>query len=228
MQYLIALAKTALVFIALWAITRRLSKHLIRRITLFDFITSIVMGTLAGSVISRNQPPAVIMASVAFWAGLTMVFDWIAMRGRGIRSFLNGDPIVLIENGKIMEENLRRERVTVKQLESQLRLKGYFDLSQVEMCLMEINGQISVCPRSQNRPVQPSDLGLSTRYEALSTQLIHEGRPLIRELQGLGLSEAWLTDRLTEQGISRLEDVFGAWFTSDGRLVVDRYDDRPH
>lgn len=228
MHYLFSFGRTIAIFLLLWAVARLLSKHLIRRITLFDFISSITLGTMAGSVISREQRPAVIAASVVLWASLNVLFDWLDMQGRGLRSFLDGDPIVLVENGKVIEENLRRERVPLKQVESLLRLKGYFDLSQVEICLLETNGEISVRAKSQFRPVQPADLGLSTRYEAFSTQVLQEGRPLTKELEGLGLSEAWLEGELARQRLGRPEELFAAWLTSDGRLVVDRYGDQKH
>jgi uncharacterized membrane protein YcaP (DUF421 family) len=156
------------------------------------------------------------------------VLDWVALKGRTIHALLDGQPIVVVENGKLMEENLRRAELSLTDLESLLRVQGYFDLSAIEVALLETNGQVSVRPKSQNRPVQPADLGLPTAYEALSTQVIHEGRPLVRELKGLGLSEEWVLGRLAEQGVTGPAEVSAAWLTSDGRLVVDRYADRPH
>lgn len=227
MAYVIALAKTAALYLLMWGVTRRIGKHLIRRITLFDFVSSVTLGSLAASAVVDGQPTAVIAACIALWGLLTILSDTLTMQGRSLQAFLDGDPVVLVENGKVIEENLRRERVTLKQLESQLRLKGYFDLSTIEMALMEPNGEVSVRPRSQNRPVQPADLKLPTQYEALTTQIVQEGRPLTKELRGLGLSERWLADRLKAQGVADVREVFVAWLTSDGRLVVDRYNDSP-
>ncbi len=228
MIYLIGLARTGALFLVMWIVSRRLGKHLVRRLTLFDFISSITLGTFAASAVTKDLPAGVIVVSLIFWAGLAGLFDWINLKGRRTHLTLDGAPVVLVENGKVMEENLRKERLTLSHLEAMLREKGFFDLTQVEIALMETTGKLSVRPTSQSRPVQPGDLGLPTQYEALSTRIIHEGRPLTKELQGLGLSEEWLLAELARQGITGPDELFAAWLTSGGRLVVDRYQDTRH
>lgn len=228
MQYFIGMVKAGGAFLVLWAISRRLGKHLIRRLTLFDFISSITIGSLAATAIGSGQPPAVTLAGAITWAALALTFNRLDLTGEPVRSFLDGDPAVLIENGKVQKQNLLREQMTLKQLEALLREKGYFDISQVEFTLLETNGQISVLPKSQFRPLRPQDLAVATAYEGLSTQVLHEGKPLEQQLRRIGLDEDWLEQQLHQQGLAGPRAAFAAWVTSDGRLVVDRYADRPH
>jgi len=228
MIYLIAVARTGAFFLLMWAVSRRLGKHLIRRLTLFDFISAITLGSIAASTVTRDLPPGPSAVALLFWGGLAWFFDWLSLHGRGVHRFLDGAPVVLVENGKVLEANLRSERLTLSQLESMLRQQGYFEVSAVEIALLEPNGSLSVRPMSQSRPVQPGDLGIPTRYEALSTLLLQQGRPLTRELTALGLSEEWLRGELAKQGVREFDELFAVWLTSGGRLVVDWYNDTQH
>lgn len=228
MTYMITLSKAVITFVALWALARILGKKLISRLTLFDFLAAITLGTLSAQAILPNQPSGPILAAAATFAGLSILFNWLDLKGLTILQFLDGEPTVLVENGKVLEDNLRRNRLTIRQLESQLRLKGYFSLAEVEFALLETNGKISVQPKSQFRFVKPADLHVPTSYEGLATQVMHEGKALPERLKGAGLSEEWLRQELACQGITDPSEVFGAWLQSNGALTVDRYDDRPH
>lgn len=228
MQYLTAFATTAGFFMLMWAVSRMLGKHLIRRLTLFDFISAITLGSLTASALGQNSTTGAMAFSIVLWAAMALLFDWLDLTGKFMHSFLNGEPTILIENGKIMEHNLRRARLTLSGLESMLRQKGYFEVGQVEFAILETSGKISVLPKSQYRPVRPADLRVPTSYEGLSTQVMQEGKPILPWLKGIGLDEAWLDRELQRQGVARSDEVFSAWVTSDGRLVVDRYRDQPH
>lgn len=228
MIYLTVVWKTLFTFLALWALARILGKKLISRLTLFDFLAAITLGTLGAQAMLPTQASGPILTAAATFAGLSILFNFLDLSGLSILAFLDGEPTVLIENGKVLEGNLRRNRLTVRQLESQLRLKGYFRTAEIEFALLETNGKISVEPKSQYRYVRPSDLHLSTSYEGLTTQVMHEGKPLPERLKGAGLSEAWLYGELARQGIIDPENVFSAWLQSDGTLSVDQFRDHPH
>lgn len=226
MIYLTALWKAGAAFLALWAIARIMGKKLISQLTLFDFVVAITIGSVGASAIAPNQPTGPLLVGAAIFAGLSILANWADVSGRTLEQFLEGEPIVLIQNGMVLEQNLTRNRLTINQLESLLRQKGIFDVRTVEFALLETSGQLSVLPRSQYRPVFPADLKLSTGYEGLNTQVMHKGQALPERLAGAGLTEEWLRDELSRQGITDFDQVFAAWLGSDGALSVDRHDDQ--
>ena len=87
----------------------------------------------------------------------------MALVSRPARKLIAGEPTIVIHNGKILEDKMKKMQYNVDELTMQLREKGYFDLSQVEFAIMETNGALSVLPKSQYRPLTPRDLGLKTR-----------------------------------------------------------------
>lgn len=225
--YLTTALKVIFSFVVLWATARALGKKQVSQLTLFDYITGITIGSLAASAVTPQGQMGPIIWAMVLWGALSFGMHLIDLNSRKAQRFLDGHPSVLIHNGKVLEKNLRRAELTVEQMMMMLRLKGYFNVSQVEFALLETNGEVSVMPKSQVRPVTPSDLHISTSYEGLPTQVMHESKPIAEALEGLGLTEEWLSQKLQQQG-ARPEEVFTAWLETDGSLVIDRYGDRPH
>ncbi|MFZ5824042.1 MAG: DUF421 domain-containing protein [Bacillota bacterium] len=225
--YLLAFGKGVLLYIVLWAISRVVGKKLIAQLTLLDFVLAVSIGSLTAQAISPTQPTGPLILGMATIAAISLLGSYGDLRGLTLQTLLDSEPVVLVENGKILEENLRRNRLTVRHLESMLRLKGWFSLADIEFVLLEPNGEISILPRSQHRNLTPRDMGISTRYEGLSTQVLHEGQPLPERLRGAGLTEDWLRAELARQGITDPGEAFAAWLESDGSLTVDRYSDQP-
>lgn len=227
MIYLIVLGKTALGFTLLFILTRFLGKRQVSHLTHFDYITGITIGSLAANMVVPHQPAGPLLTAIAFWGTVTYLFHWLGLQGHSVQRGLNGAPTILVQHGQILEKNLRKNKVSLAELWSLLRSKGYFHLDEVEFALLETNGQLSVLPRSQYRPLQPRDLGLSTAYEGLTTQVLHEGTPMADGLSSIGLSEEWLQRELAEQGVTDPSEVFAAWIGTDGALKIDRYRDGP-
>lgn len=227
MTYFHAFGRTLFSFALLWGLTRLLGKKQISQLTLFDYITGITVGGLTANLIAESNHWRPVAFSLAIWGVLTYIFHRLDLGGRSIHRFFDDKPTILIRHGKVMEENLRKLQLTVQSLMTLLRVKGYFDLDQVEFAILETDGQLSVLPRSQYRPLRPHDLAVSTSYEGLSTLVMQEGQEVPHGLQQVGLDEAWLHAELDRLGISK-GDVFAAWLASSGALVVDRYHDRPN
>lgn len=99
----------------------------------------------------------------------------------------------MIENGKVLDQNMRRMRYNLDELNSHLRTCGFFDIDHVEYAILEPSGHLSVRPKSQHRPLTPADLKLPTQYEGLSIELILDGRVIHPNLDQNRLTESWRT-----------------------------------
>lgn len=226
MNYLHVAWMTLATFAALWAITRIMGKRQISQLTFFDYITGITIGSIAANGLEEPSRWGTQLLAMVLWAGAALGLHWVGIKFRAVHQVMDGAPSILVQNGKVLEENLGKVGMDLGSLFSLLRLQGYFDLSEIEFALMETDGRVSVLPRSQYRPVRPQDLKLPTRYEGLPTQVIHEGKPLGVHLQQLGLTEEWLRVELNRQGVTdSLDSIFAAWLNPDGTLVIDRYQD---
>lgn len=211
------------------AATRILNKQYVARMTYFDFTLGVILGALVGHIPNDFKVPflPVVMPLVILTA-MGVLIGWLALRYEPIRHLLQGEPTVLIQNGKLLDENMRRLRYNLDQLNSQLRVSGVWDLGHVEFAVLEPGGQLSVQLKSQHRPVSAADLGVPTRYEGMPIELIMDGQVVQKNLQENGLSERWLEKQLRQRGVADAGEVYYAVLNTRGDLFLDLFTDEIH
>jgi uncharacterized membrane protein YcaP (DUF421 family) len=139
---------------------------------------------------------------------------------------IDSNPSILIAGGKIFRDELKKNRINLPFLLSLLRLKGYANVSDVEFAILEPTGNLSVLPKSQNRPVQTKDLKINTEYEGLALPLIIDGEIQYNNLKYANLNTEWLNREIKKAGADKVEEIFLAELKSAGELYVDLYRDR--
>lgn len=137
---------------------------------------------------------------------------------------IHGKERVLIKNGKIMEDNLSKERITPQEFLQEMRSKKAFNLADVEFAMMETNGEINVSLKADKNPVTAHDLGKQVGSKVEPQTVILDGNILNEELTNAGLNHHWLTTQLESQGVT-LENVFVGQVDSSRDLYLDLFDD---
>ncbi len=206
-------------FVTLLILARALGKQQLSQLSFFEYITGITIGSLAASLtVDLNSRAWLPWVGLVTWAGLTLATQLLALRSRNVASFLAGEPVVIIHHGRILEDNMRRNRYRFEELFMQLRMQGIFDLSEVEFAVLETTGQLSVMRRSADpfghRPNLP-------------VTVVQEGKILHDKLAESGRDEDWLQESLRRKGVRALSDITVAVIEPKGDLYVDTYDDRP-
>lgn len=226
---LVAAGRTAIAFVmVLWA-TRILNKQFVGGKTYFDFTVGVTIGSLVAHVPNDYKEPFWIVAvPVLVVTGMGLLVGWIALKFEKVRHLMQGEPTVVIQNGRILEDNMRRLRYNQDQLKSQLRSAGQFDLENVEFAVLEPGGQLSVQPRSQHRPVTPSDLQIPTQYEGLPVELIVDGKVVWKNLRENHLNAAWLEEQLRAHDVDAPDQVYYAVLNTRGKVFIDLYQDELH
>ncbi len=214
--------RSTLAFISLFFFAKFMGKKFISQMTLFDFIAGITLGSLAAilSVEVQNKFGPILMA-MGLWTIYSAALGVISLKSRKARQYVEDVPIILIQNGKILEENMGRTRINMEDLMMRLREKNIFNLQDVEFALLEIDGKLSVLPKSQKRSLTPEDLDISTSYEGLPIELIVDGKVIYQNLEQTNLDIQWLKDQLTAQKVNSVQDVSLAQLTTDGQLYID-------
>jgi uncharacterized membrane protein YcaP (DUF421 family) len=194
--------------------------------TFFDYIAGIAMGTLAASLAMEfTNSAGPYFLALTLWALYALSLGIISLKSRKARSIIEGEPTILIHNGHVMEENMKQIRFNIDDLIMGLRQKNIYNISDVEFALLETDGEVSVLPKSQKRPVTPDDLHLKTNYEGLNTEMIVDGKVVEQNLQQVGLDLQWLKDQLNAQNVHSVSDVVYAELSSDGTLYIDKKSD---
>jgi len=114
------------------------------------------------------------------------------LKSVALRRLLCGKPVILIDNGKVLQENLRRTRLTLDELVSHLRQKDILDLNTVQYAILETDGNLSVFPFPENRPASACDAGISVPKQYLPITIIEDGRLSREDLQRSGKDMPWL------------------------------------
>ena len=220
--------KSFVIYIALYVIIRVTGNKEISQITFFDFIVAITIGSIAGATsIDETVTIPMGIASMTVWAGITILLGFISMKSVRARKLLEGEPTLLIQNGKIMRDNMKKIRFNLEDLLIQLRNKGIFNISEVEFAMLEPDGKVSAILKSQFRPVTPNDLNVSTKYEGLPAELIVDGDIIEENLKETGLNKGWLYTQLRNYGIESESKVTYASLETDGTLYVSVKEDHP-
>ena len=131
---------------------------------------------------------------------------------------MDGNPSIVVRNGKLDINELTKARYNINELLEQLRVKGYANIADVEFAILETSGNLSVIPKSQKRPATPADLNIDTQYEGLPVPLVLDGKIQYDNLAEVNLSAAWLVNELAKFSITDVKDVFIASLDTQGKL----------
>lgn len=156
-----------------------------------------------------------------------VLVSFAAQKSEKVRAAVDGRPSILIQNGKIMESELRELHLNINDLLEQLRICGYPNISDVEFAVFETNGEITVIPKSQCRPLQPRDIELATKYEGLPHPLIIDGNVNYENLGKVKHDELWLKNELSKFGITEFKAVLFASLDTEGRLYYQLKEKNP-
>lgn len=219
--------RTVLAFCLIMLITRILGKHTIARMTYNDFVASITLGAIIGNLaFNTHLKTWNIIASFLIFSGIAYLISVISLKSRKIRKWFAGKPTVVIEDGKIMEQNLRKIQFTLDTLNQELREKDIFDLEEVQYAILELNGKLSVLKKPEYRPLIQKDLHLTNNTKIqFPVELIMDGEIMSDNLQQIGLSNEWLSKQLKQRGVTA-EEVCYAIKGTHGKLFFDLYQDQ--
>lgn len=151
---------------------------------------------------------------------LSTLLSAISLRFVRFRQLISGEPALVIRNGKLQQEIMRRSRLTLDELLEQLRGQGVADIGEVKYAVLETNGRLSVLLRSDCQPATPRQLGREVADETfLPTVVINDGRVLTDNLRRCGRDDRWLTGELKRHGIGHSRDVFLLSVDEQGTVV---------
>jgi len=222
-----AVLYTVIIFLLLVVLSRLIGKKLLSQLTYFDFVIGITIGTIGGAFVTSEVHGFYVLISPVIFTFAVILTGYISMKSVPFRKLLEGEPLVLIQNGKIFEKNLRKIRYNIDDLLMQLREKNVFDLGEVEFAILEPHGKLSVQKKTQYTPITPRDLNLSTNYKGVSSEIIRDGRIVEQNLKQNNLNHEWLYNTLYSKNIRDIRNVFLATLSTDGNLYVDVRNDNP-
>lgn len=207
--------------------TKLMGQRQIGRLNIFDFIVAFTIGGTASGVLNNSRNGLIgALTTISTLTALDIIVAYLALKNAKLRRILQDEPLILVQNGRIIENMMRKARFNLDDLLLELRLKNVPNLQDVEFAILESNGKLSVITKSQSRAIRPSDLGIFTKYEGMPTILIEDGNIIEDNLSKNNLNKSWLFEQLQLQGIDSPKSVFVAMLDTQGRLYISKKNEK--
>ena len=189
--------RTAVLYILLIGSVRLMGKRQIGQLEPSEFVVAMLIADLAAVPMQDNSIPLLSgIVPLLTVLGLELTVSFLVMKSVAFRRFFCGKPEILIDNGKVAQDNLRRTRVSMDELMSHLRQKDVLDVSQVQYAILETDGNLSVFPYPRHQPAPAEAAKVKVKPQSLPITIINDGKLSREDLKRAGKDAIWLRDTL--------------------------------
>lgn len=211
--------RAVFLYLVLILTVRLMGKRQVGQMEPSEFVVTMLMADLVSIPMDDPSTPLYRgLLPMAAVLGTELVLSVVSRDSVRLRKLLCGKPVILIENGRLIQKNLRRTRITPDELSGHLRIKDVLDITTVQYAILETNGELSVFLWPKCNPPTVEESGISPQKQSLPVTLIEEGQLLRQNLQISGKNEAWVNKMLRRHGIS-LKDAYLLTVDGKGNVV---------
>ena len=216
-----ALFRTVILYLALTVGLRLLGKRQIGELEPSELVLTLIISDLAAVPMQDFGIPLVNgLLPIVTLLCLSLLLSFLNLKSVRLRSLLCGRPTAIIREGKLLQKEMAKNRLTVDELLEQLRGQGISDLSTVKYAILETSGKVSVFPYAKESPITPAAAGLNVPDSVvLPILLISDGRLMEQNLRAAGRDEKWLAAALRQYGLSSVRQVFLLTVDEGGAVV---------
>ena len=215
-----------LLYALVLAAMKLMGKRQLGQLQPFELVAILIISEMASLSMQSTATPLLYSVIPILTISLLQVLVSCAnLKSQRLRDLICGKPDALVAYGKLQEKTLARLRLNLNDLEEMCRAKGFFDLSAVEWAIMETNGQLSVSPRTDKRPLTVGDVLDEPPREEPARLLVLDGQINDKELRAAGKNRRWLEERLAERGMTAGQ-AFVAGTDEEGRFFAQKKEGR--
>ena len=211
---------TVLSIVALFLLTKLMGAKQVSQMTMFDYAVGITIGSIAAELATELEAPHKPLTALVLYGLIAVGISLLTNKSLKARELLTGKPLVLLEDGVIYRENLKKARLDLSEFLTYCRMSGWFDLSQVQTAVLEHNGVISFLPKEVDRPATPADLGHQPKQSQVQVPFVMDGKLLEDNIRQTGKETSWVCRGLLRQGYKDEEDVLLALWGGGEQLTV--------
>ena len=217
----LVLIRTVILYFLVLLTFRVMGKSELSEMSPFQLVIVFMIAELAAIPIESTSASLLNgVAAIVALMFLQTLLSTVAIKCEWFKNFINGRPSILIEKGEINQKELRNLRITLNDLQEQLRIKDIYSFADVEFAIMESNGELSVIPKAGKRNITISDLGIKENEVFLPVVVISDGTLYGRNLLKLNTSEDSLKNILRRYNLHSYEEVFLAFTDDEKRLHI--------
>ena len=193
--------------LTLFVVTKILGKKQVSELSLFDYVIGISIGNFAAEMtINLDSPELNGIWAVILFGIVAYIVSWITMKSITLRKFIIGSPTIIVKDGVILKDNMKKVHLDINELLEECRIKGYFDISEVAYAIMEVNGEISILPKSNNKQ--------------LIANVIIDGNIIYKNLEVMNRTKDWIYSQLKVKGYTNLDNIILCTLDNNDKLDV--------
>lgn len=216
----VSFIRAVILYIAVMAVVRIMGKRQIGELQPSELVITIILGDLASVPMQNTGIPLLngivpIVTLVALEVGISV----LSMKSKRVRRILSGKPSVIIRDGEIDYKELKYLRFSADDLMEELRGKDIINIDDVQLAIVDTNGEVCIVPKAGKRPLTPDDIGLAPPEEELWYTLVSDGKIISANLKKIGKSEKWLQGEVKKQN-SDIKNILIAAATKSGTLTI--------
>ena len=219
--------RTILLYLVLIAVVRLMGKRQIGQMEASEFVVTMLIADLASIPMQDGGIPLLTgLVPILTVLGMEFILSGLSLQSVFFRKLLCGKPVILVENGRILQNNLRRTGVTLDELTSHLRQKDVLDIRSVQYAILETDGNLSVFPYPQTQPASAAEAGIQTKTQYFPITVIADGRLFKENLPLLKKDEAGV-ERILQEHHAEIQNTW--LFTADAsdRILFLKKEDTP-
>lgn len=205
----IAFVRTIILYLFIIAGIRLMGKRQVGELEPSELVLALLIADLAAVPMQDFGIPLLTgIIPIFTLLCITMILSVLTMKSVKFRAIVCGRPSIIVENGKLCQQEMKKNRFTVDELMEELRMKGITDISTIKYAILETNGQISVLPYANQLPVTAEQMNVTPEDVGLPLVIINDGRVLEHNLRTRGFDRNWLEKQLAQRKIRHSKDVF--------------------
>lgn len=223
----IVLIRTVILYLIVLFVIRIMGKAELSKMSPFQLIVVFMIAELASIPIESPDVSMITgVAAIFTLLFLQVLISFLSLKSEKFKNFFSGKPSVLIDSGEINQKELKALRITINDLMEQLRIGGSPSIAEVEFAVMESNGDLSIIPKAEKKPLTAEDMSVKKDREIMPVVFISDGIMYRKNVEKSGWNEKRLTDELSALGIGDYTKVFLAFCDGDSKLHVFMSDKR--
>ncbi len=205
----------------LFFLTKMMGNKQISQLNLFDYAVGISIGSIAADMaINQDIPHHFYFIAMFIYAIISIITSVLSRKSMTARRFFSGTPIVLIEDGQILKDNLSKASFDINELLAECRYSGYFDISEIQFAMEETDGRISIIPKANARAATTEDLNIKNPKQVLpAADVVIDGKIVKNNLKSVNIEIDFFMKKLAEHNIN-VKDLLLATLNKEGTLHV--------
>ncbi|WP_017728116.1 DUF421 domain-containing protein [Halalkalibacterium ligniniphilum] len=220
-EFFVVLIRVIIIFPLFLVITLFMGKRSLGEVPIFDFLIIVTLASVTGADIADpNISQVHTVFAITVIALMQKITAYLLIKKRPFGKLITFEPTVVIKNGKVLVKNLTSIRYSIDNLLQLLREKDVFDINDVEIAIIEANGQLSVHKKSEKQEPTREDFNLKKKSPGMSYPVIIDGRFQLEVMNELGITEESLKKRLELEGVIRIERIFLATMNANNELQL--------